>query len=210
MSHSICLPDTWRASSCMAKKLVVAIDCDDVLLPSTIRIVERYNTLYQTAVELEHAHSSAYPGWNADRGTIHGRILEIQSSPEYAGTPPFEDAVTAVHRLATEYELHLVTARPVAVMAVTNGMIESHFGKCFASVEHVGLDGSKGEICRRIGADVLVDDNLKHLVDAASYGVIHGLWFGEYPWQQNDSSDIAIRCADWAAVEKEIAYIAKR
>jgi len=194
----------------MAKKLVVAIDCDDVLLPSMIRIVERYNVLYQTAVELEYAHTSAYPGWNADRDTIHGRILEIQTSPEYAVTPPFEDAIATVHRLAVEHELHLVTARPVTMTAVTNAMINTYFGECFAGVEHVGLDGSKGEICRRIGADVLVDDNLKHLVDAASYGTIHGMWFGEYPWQQNDSSDVAIRCADWTAVEKEIAYIVER
>ena len=194
----------------MAKKLVVAIDCDDVLLPSMIRIVERYNVLYQTAVELEYAHTSAYPGWNADRDTIHGRILEIQTSPEYAVTPPFEDAIATVHRLAVEHELHLVTARPVTMMDVTNAMIETHFGECFVGVEHVGLDGSKGEICRRIAADVLVDDNLKHLVDAESSGTIHGLWFGEYPWQQNDSSDAAIRCADWMAVEKEIAHIAER
>lgn len=194
----------------MTKKLVVAIDCDDVLLASTARIVEQYDTLYNTHVELEFAHTSAHSGWCADKNTIRRRILDIQASAEYALTPPFEDAVVAVRRLTAVHELHLVTARPETVMSVTHAMIETYFGDCFTGVEHVGLDGSKGEVCRRIGADVLVDDNLKHLVDAASYGVIHGLWFGEYPWQQNDSSDIAIRCADWAAVEKEIAYIAKR
>ena len=122
------------------RQLVIAVDCDDVLVPSTQKIVALYNQQYDTNVQLDGAH--------------------------------------------------------VPIPGV------------FTEIEHVGLDGSKGEVCQRLKADVLIDDNYKHLVSARECGVDSLVWFGDYPWQtQVDASGGAMRCRSWYEVQDEIKRI---
>ena len=94
-------------------------------------------------------------------------------------------------------------------MHTTLAMLEKYFPGVFTEIEHVGLDGSKGEVCQRLKADVLIDDNYKHLVSARECGVDSLVWFGDYPWQTEALSDMrAVRCRDWREVEAEIERIA--
>ncbi len=72
------------------------------------------------------------------------------------------------------------------------------------------MDGTKGDICQGLNADVLIDDNLKHLVHAAECGVEGLLWFGSYPWQTDEVVERGVkRCADWDEVLQEINRIAR-
>lgn len=194
----------------MAKKLIIAVDCDDVLIPSSEFIIEKYNKTYGTNVKLEEAHSSKYPGWGgASREEIAERIYNIQVSHEYTAVPPRKDAIAACSRLSERHQLHLVTARPGRIMPITIGMLEKYFPGMFDEIEHVGLDGNKGTVCQRLKADILVDDNLKHLETARECGVPGLIWFGNYPWQKGDeASDGVVRCVDWVSAEREIERIA--
>lgn len=195
----------------MARQLVIAVDCDDVLVPSTEHIVRVYNEKYDTNVQLEDAHSSRGPDWQASREEIEERIYDIQLSAEYAEITPWREAVDVCRRLAKDHRLHLVTARPGRIMAVTIAMLEQYFAGVFSEIEHVGLDGNKGDVYHRLGADVLIDDNFKHLETAAQCGVEGLVWFGDYPWQsQTDdpATKVAVRCRDWKEVEQEIYRIA--
>lgn len=191
------------------KRLIIAIDCDDVLVPSTKQIVSIYNEQFGTSVSLEGAHASKNPAWRADRELIAERIYDIQMTDEYGGAPPFNDAISACRRLAQKHELHLVTARPERIMPVTLKMLDQYFENIFTEVRHVGMDGDKGEICRNLQADLLIDDSYKHLVAANECQIPNLLWFGDYPWQTEVAGDLPIvRCKDWADVEKEINRIA--
>lgn len=191
------------------KRLIIAIDCDDVLVPSTKQIVDLYNQQFGTAVRLEDAHSSNNPAWQTEKDTARERIHNIQLTEGYGKTAPFEDAVSTCRWLSESHELHLVTARPEKLMPVTQKMLEQYFDGVFKEIEHVGLDGHKGEICKNLKADVLIDDNYKHLVAAGQCQVSNLIWFGDYPWQTEVAGDLPIvRCKDWADVEKEINRIA--
>ena len=84
-------------------------------------------------------------------------------------------------------------------------MLDKYFSGCFQGVEHVGAHKSKGEVCKKIRADVMVDDNIKHLMSAAEVGVGKLIWFGYYPWQNNgDFVTGIVRCGDWLDVRREI------
>lgn len=191
------------------RRLVIAIDCDDVLLPSTPELIRMYNAQYGTHVSLEGAHTADNPAWEADARDARRRIFDLQHSTQYGEIVPYNDAIAACSRLAQAHELHLVTARPDELTRVTERMLKQYFGDVFSSIEHVGLDASKGEVCRRIAADVLIDDNLKHLEDAQNCSVPYTLWFGDYPWNQQVHDRTGIhRCGDWSAVEQEIDRIA--
>jgi 5'(3')-deoxyribonucleotidase len=187
------------------KKLVIAIDCDDVLINASEYIVMTYNQLYGTNVQLETAHSSASPAWQADRTEVFRRLHDIQQGGGFAVIPPRSDAIESIKRLAAHHDLHLVTARDAVIMGVTEGMVAAHFGGCFNGIHHVGPDNSKGAVCELIGAQALVDDNSKHLFDALEHGVELAIWFGDYPWQTSQEFDEHIeRAGDWIAAERMI------
>lgn len=191
------------------RRLVIAVDCDDVLLDSTAFIVGKYNEQYGAAVTLQEAHTPGNPDWGAERDEVYRRIDAIQLSREYGALAPTDEVITGVRELAAHHELHLVTARSEAVMSVTKRMIEQYFPGCFTSIEHVGQLRAKSEICCAINADVLIDDNIKHLHDAAENGIDHLLWFGNYPWQVALEAPIGVaRCRDWQEAQQEIQRLA--
>ena len=171
------------------RRLVIAVDCDDVLVPSTQKIVTLYNQQHGTNVQLDGAHMSGNQDWQASREDTAERIYDIQLMNEYVEMQPFDDAIRYCRELAQNHELHLVTARPGRIMHTTLAMLEGYFPSVFTEIEHIGLGGSKGEVCQRLKADVLIDDNHKHLMSARECGVDSLVWFGDYPWQtQVDAS----------------------
>lgn len=188
------------------KRLIIAIDCDDVLIHTTEYLVEKYNSLYGTNVKLESAYSSKNPDWQTDRDEVFRRLHAIQLSDEYALIEPSKETVRAITELASRHELHLVTARNASVLAATERMLDSYYSGCFTSVHHIGADASKGDICKEIRADVMIDDNLQHLESAGESGVEHLLWFGDYPWQkaQVPAHVIPSKCKDWQEVQEYI------
>lgn len=191
------------------KRLIIAIDCDDVLIHTTEYLVRTYNALHGTAVSLKDAHSSKNPAWSTDREDVFARLHAIQLSEEYALIEPPKETIRIIHSLARHHELHLVTARRGEVKSATERMVKEHYEGCFTSIEHVG-DASKGEACRLLGADVMIDDNLHHLESAAQNGVGSLVWFGDYPWQAAQKSEFAlpIRCRTWSDVERVIERLA--
>lgn len=189
--------------------MIIAIDCDDVLIDASHYVIDTYNKTYGTRVSLASAHQSRSPEWEAEREVVFERLHAIQHSEEYAAIAPPHDTSRVVRELAKHHELHIVTARPEEVLAVTERMVEDYFPGCFASIEHVGPDASKGDICEKLGADVMIDDNVHHLVDADQHGVPHLIWYGDYPWQVDQDASVinARRCLSWSDVEKEIEVI---
>lgn len=194
------------------KRLVIAVDCDDVLLPSLESIVDIYNRRYGTNVAYKDAYTAESVQWQATPDEIADRIFDIQLSSEYTQVKPFTEAIESCRRLAKKHSLNLVTSRPGKIMAVTLAMINQYFPDVFTEIEHVGLEGSKGDVCKLIRADLLIDDRYKHLKTAFDCGVDNLIWFGDYPWQYRDVEDKmgVIVCNNWQEVEAEIERIASR
>lgn len=178
-------------------RLIIAVDCDDVLISSTELLITEYNRQYGTSIPLEQAHDHGLEKWAAtDKQEVIDRLTKIQ---EAYSAKPLQGAVSILSHLGKDHELHVITARPIELELVTLKLVEEQFKGIFASIEHVGHEGSKGEVCARLQADVLIDDSLRHLEDVTNYGV-KGIWFGDYPWQQQEVPTSIIRCKNWAEV----------
>lgn len=195
----------------MRERQIIAIDCDDVLINAAQFIVETYNARYGTKVQLAHAHASKNPEWEADRDEVFRRLYEIQHTKEFGEIVPRLDAMEAIPRLAKNFNLHLVTARSDEVLTVTERMIEQYFAGCFEGIDHIGPDSSKGEVCERIGASIIVDDNISHLEAAVQHGVQTTIWFGDYEWHSSQFEQAnklpIIHCRDWYEVETRIEQL---
>lgn len=197
----------------MPKRLIIAIDCDDVLVPTTEYLVAQYNKLYRAQVQLRDAHLDNNPEWVAvGKQKVLKRLHGIQLSKGFQALPPFADAVEVVNTLAQQHELHLLTARSPEVVDTTDKMIKQYFKGCFASVQHVGVDLPKGVVCAQLHADVMIDDNLNYLRSVVQRGIPLAIWFGNFPWQQehaNESHSVQ-RCSNWAVVREVINDYAAR
>ncbi len=211
---------TYEVCSVAKRRLIIAVDCDDVLVPTAAAIINDYNHRFNTSLELSDFYSvDANIRWGTtDRDVVMKRVSEFLHSEEHAEVRPFPDAVTAIAELAKVHELHLVTGRAGFLDQMTKHTIDTYFPGCFQSIEHTnfivasdsGLQTrSKGEVCAQLGADVLIDDHIVHGESVLEAGVQRVIVFGSYPWNQGDiPASGMVRCVDWSSVVQEINQIA--
>ncbi len=202
----------------MTKRLVIAIDCDDVLIDSSERIVERYNAKYGTAIDLSHMYRQDSDWGAGSHEKAIDRMNELMLDDRILDDlVPNDETIRSVHALASQHELHLVTGRQTYLEPSTRALLETYFQGCFTSVEHTNYIASassteprrsKGEVCAKIHADILIDDHVKHGKNVLNHGVREVLLFGDYPWNQMDDFTPGItRCRDWNEVLQNIETI---
>lgn len=191
------------------RRLIIAIDCDDVLLRTTTFFVTAYNKIYGTKVTLKDAHTSGSP-WGVSGPELESRLAELMETDEYKQLSPTDEEVAVLKELSSNHEMHVVTARRTHERELTQHMLDTYFPGIFSSLELVGFTGSKGDVTQRIHADVLVDDNVRHLADAVSHGLPEAgaLLFGDYPWNMSEETNV-VRCSSWKNVKKEIDRLAR-
>lgn len=190
------------------ERLTIAVDCDDVLVPTAEQIVAAYNRDYGTQLELKDFYSPAsLDTWGTDDEKIAiERVGQFLRSDEHAAMQPNPEAIKAIASLALSHELHLVTGRSDYLEPVTQQTIDTYFHGCFTSIEHTNyFEGnkkrSKGEVCAALGADVLIDDHIVHGESVLESGLRRVIIFGNYPWNQADGlPEGMVRCNNWPAV----------
>ena len=186
------------------RRLIIAVDCDDVLVRTSPFFVDAYNQKYGTNVTLDRAHDND-DVWGVDRPTLEARLADLMETDGYKELSPAEDEIKVLKRLSKLHELHVITARRPHERELTQLMLDAYLPGVFVSLELVGFTGSKGEVTERLHADVLVDDNLRHLEDAIRHGLPRegAILFGDYAWNTSATTDLA-RSNTWDEVEKEI------
>ena len=109
----------------------------------------------------------------------------------------------------------IVTSRRKFAEELTRNWLKQHFDYPFEQIVFADFwydfqkskDGHlrhKGELFTQVGADFVIDDQIKHCVAAAEQGV-QAILFGDYPWNQiNELSDVIIRCNDWTEVIRKL------
>lgn len=188
---------------------IIAIDCDDVLVPTAPAILTHYNKTYGMHITLDQLYSKDLAVWGTKtHEEAIERVHAYLDTPEYQNMPPFEEAIDVLTKLSKKYELHLVTARRDALAEATERMLAEHFPGVFTSIQFTnhfsGTAKTKAQVCQEIGADLLIDDHLNHAELAAKCG-IRVLLFGEYPWNQTQElSQNITRVRDWHDVAKQL------
>ena len=205
----------------LSKRLVIAIDCDDVLLPTSQAIISDYNRRFGTSLTLDDMYQPAtLDRWGTDKDDVAiERVNEFLRSQEHAQLTPDPAAVEGVHLLAGQHELHLITGRADFLKEVTARFLDDYFNGCFTSIEHTNyivpststaVRRSKGDVCAAINATVLIDDHLVHAEEALRT-LDRVIVFGDYPWNRRDALlEGIVRCADWPSVVEEVALYASR
>lgn len=205
------------------KRLVLAFDCDDVLVHTSSVIVARYNRLYRTSFGLDAFYRKGDTWQASSHEEAIQRIDGILREGTINEIGPDEETIRAINLLANVHELHLVTGRQDYMEPATMKLLDMHFPGCFSTVEHTNyvtvpdsnyIQRTKGDVCRQIGANVLVDDHVVHGESVLAAGINEVIVFGDYPWNRSvELSKGMVRCLNWFGdhgVIGEIERIASR
>lgn len=194
----------------MTTKQLIAIDIDDTIADSTESLRLKVNK--QLAIDLPQ---EAYR-INADYWGYYERVWEAhdvsglsyddltkEMVDDQSHVPLLPSAELAIYQLAEQYEIVLITARDKSWEAATRRWLADNLGGKVAEVYFTSAhkdkrDMTKGQLCRHLGAKVLIDDNVEHCQSALDEG-IEAILFGQYGWHHTAPKSMRC-CKDWQSV----------
>ncbi|KAJ1441081.1 hypothetical protein B484DRAFT_356963 [Ochromonadaceae sp. CCMP2298] len=177
------------------RKRVLAVDVDEVLAFFIPALAEFHNEVFGD--DLPHpltAESFAsYDFCKIWGGTMEDSYVKMDAffaSAHYKEQiKPIPGALEVLQMLQQDFELHVVTSRQHKIEESTLLWINTHYPDIFTKVHfgnHYTRDGksrSKPEMCREIGAVLLIDDSLIYAAQCEKEGV-PVILFGQYAWNQ--------------------------
>jgi 5'(3')-deoxyribonucleotidase len=183
----------------MAAKPVLAVDVDEVLAFFIPTLADFHNEVF--AADVPHPLTadsfSSYDFCKIWGGTMEDSYVKMDAFFESAHfkekIKPVPFAFEMLQQLREDFELHIVTSRQHKIEESTLHWINTYYPDIFTKVHfgnHYTRDGksrSKPDMCREIGAVLLIDDSLVYAAQCqkASVPVI---LFGQYAWNQVDEA----------------------
>ncbi|HSW99256.1 MAG TPA: hypothetical protein VLF71_05465 [Candidatus Saccharimonadales bacterium] len=196
----------------MKQRKTIAVDIDDVLSKSAEGFIAFSNERWGMALKPEDYQEEWAVVWGVSLDEALERSIAFHASGAVGRYLPNEAAMPALKKLAKAYDLVAVTSRRKLLQPETDAWMERHFPGIFKELHYAGiwddlqkkgvegaLKQTKAELCREIGAEYLVDDQIKHCVGAASAG-IKALLFGAGTGTAVPSGVTPV--ANWAAVKE--------
>ncbi|KAH7277990.1 hypothetical protein KP509_38G018900 [Ceratopteris richardii] len=192
--------EEWRSrvipSNSIEKQpaMTVAVDIDEVLgsflLALNAFIAENY--FCEHNISDFHVYDFTKV-WRCSRVEADLRVHSFFKSKHFdEGIFPIPGAYKALLQLSSFCNLCVVTSRQNIIKEATVSWIERHYSGIFNGVHfgnHFALEGmarTKSEICRDVGATVLIDDNPVYALDCAQNGMEVLLFDlnNSYPWSK--------------------------
>jgi len=191
-------------------KEVIAVDLDEVLSPLHDLVFAHHNAVYGTDYPIHDPSGKYYLqeySQENDSGVLQ-KLKRFVKTEEFKAVKPLKNAVAVISGMREDYDLVIITSRQDFYYDVTRAWLKEHFPKVFKEVMFTqyrgkkGVDIPKSAICKQLGANYIIEDNLQHAFECAEAG-IHTVLFSDYPWNQADRlpADV-VRCKDWLAVKR--------
>lgn len=189
----------------------IAIDIDDVLADNAKGFVEFSNQRWGTSLEVGDYNEHWAKIWQVDNAETDRRANAFNEAHVVLTYNHDPSAIKALNKLKDNFNLIIVTARRLQTKGDTLVWVKEHYPGIFEDdqIHFAGIwddidDGSvsrtKADLMKDLGVDYLIDDQLKHCIGAASFGV-QAILFGNYSWNQADYMPENIRrVEDWAGV----------
>ncbi len=164
----------------------IGIDLDDVLADFTPALNDYHNEMHGTNFRVEDFRSYRFwETWNIDREESLRGVLEFsrKSIGGLLAVPGAREGIEKLH--AQGHTLHIITARNGIFTEETVRWLDKHFpsrpfsGLHFA--DHLTINHrEKGDICRDLGIEAMVDDSFDNAFSCASVCRTVLLW--NKPW----------------------------
>lgn len=188
-----------------ASKPIIAVDIDDVLAEHIEAFIAFSNKNYGSKFTQEDYLEQWVDLWEISYEEVVERARNFHIPETIGGFGVINDAEYVLNKLKSRYDLVVVTARPKQAIEHTPEWIERNFPRVFTDIHFVpiwdpGPKATKAEICRKIGADYLIDDLIRHCNLAAEVGV-QPILFNRIKWKQPEELHSGIKVVEnWREV----------
>lgn len=190
----------------------IAIDIDNVLAASAKSFVVISNKLFGDHITVNDFNEDWQKMWGINHEEAVRRAKILFEHQYQKGYLPTNGSAEAINELGKRYNLVLVTSRKKISEDLTRNWLKQHFEYLFNEIVFADFwdddnenakDGHlrhKGDLFTQVGADFVIDDQLKHCIAATEQGM-QVILFGDYSWNQvNELPNGIIRCKDWTEV----------
>jgi uncharacterized HAD superfamily protein len=165
--------------------MFIAVDIDEVLAEFMDKLLEYHNDTYGTSFIKEDFIS--YDFWDVWGGTREEAIVKVKDffRSRYSDEiVTVEGSLKAIAELRKKHTLTVVTSRYDSVIEHTHSWIKKHYPDSFNGVHfaHYDKNMSKAAICRRLEADVIIDDTTATATECSKIGM-HVLLY-DRPWNR--------------------------
>lgn len=199
------------------RKPIIAIDVDDVLADNAAGFVAYSNQKWGTNLTVDDYDEHWGRVWKIehDKEETLRRRDNVIDSRIYRDYYAIDGAYEVLKKLSKKYELHIATSRLLRMKQDTLEWLDEHYDGIFHSdtINYAGIwdnlteksvYATKADLVRSIGADYLIDDQIKHC-QAVAEASGKALLFGDFSWNQTPSDGLnanVSRVANWSEVEE--------
>lgn len=204
------------------KAVRVAVDVDEVLgsflETLNVFVAEKYSTRHELSEFYVYDFMKI---WQCSQAEANHRVHAFFESRHFNdGIPTIPGARETLLRLAGFCDLVVVTSRQHVIQEPTLEWLSTHYEGLFSEVHfgnHFALHGiakPKSEMCKSLGAKILIDDNPNYAMECAENGINVLLfdWKLSYPWSKTKDGPthpLIKRVQSWDEVELHVrAFIA--
>lgn len=189
-------------------KKVIAVDADEILAAFLEHFLIYHNSRYETNLSKADVFSFKLEElFGIPEDEVLSRMNSYYEEGEVLKIEVVPGAIEGVNNLLKKgYELQIITARPPFYKEVTVEWVGKHFPDKFKQI-HFAFNPfnknseklTKAQICKQIGAKVLIDDNLVNALDCAKNGIL--VYLMDAPWNQvEDLPSNIVRVKSWSEI----------
>lgn len=192
-------------------KSTIAVDIDDVIAVHAPAFIEFSNQKWGTSLTVADYTDHWSQLWQVEEAEMKRRVEDYHAKGQFRKYDTVSDAFKTLKNLKTNYKLVVLTARQASLQEDTIEWISENFSDIFdeihfADIWNKPLDQAvkqnKTSLAKQIGAEYLIEDQLKYALPAAEAG-IKVLLFGDYPWNRTDQLPKSVtRVKNWHEVLK--------
>ena len=194
------------------KKIRIAIDLDDTLVPTVDLVVKEI--LSDKSFPAFRGYQSIKDFTYDEELALYRYIRKTINKQDISKFMPMPGSVLAIKKLAKDFDLYMVTARTKYIKKHTRIWLNYHFPKMFKKIifgqyrKEGEFKKTKGEICKELGISMIIDDRIDYALDCYKHGVkaIVFDYKDGYPWSKGKLPKDVKKAKDW----KEVLDIIKK
>jgi len=184
----------------------IAVDLDDTLVDLLEQLILFHNNTFGTNLKRNDFNTCIYQKvWGGSREETIAKIMNFIASPYFQDIRPLVGAVEGVEHLKSlGHNLFLVTGRDNNTNILTRKLLDQYFSGYFCGVYHTNAythsDGwlKKSEVCARLKAPLIIDDDPIHIHDCTDRGIKVLVY--DNPWNRIELPVGATRVLNWKEI----------
>ena len=182
--------------------MIIGVDFDNVLFPTTQVVLDLYNKQYHDTLTLKDI--TTYSFYECLDSSIADKIVELFIKKKtYDNLKPIKGAVETLRKLANQgHEIFVLTATDTRNMVFKEELLNKFLP--FVPKDNLVRIYKK----HLFYTDVLIEDSLDQLKESICDRILL-----DYPYNQDTSADYAFdihRCSSWAQIMNVIDKIEKK